>query len=173
MIGAPGIQLLPAGSTAVPGLEDIGLQESRLTNCVGSIMVNPWRRITYGGQRKRARLSLSCPFRPLPPSPRLHSADTCETPMPMTPVVAYVGSFIPACSATMYSAYQSGQFGSALPMSFSWLPWAADARRSALARSLAEPNEVVAGSMRPARRVVTSCSSQPLRSGSLKVAKEP
>jgi hypothetical protein len=51
--------------------------------------------------------------------------------------VAHVGSSVPACSATMYSAYQSGQFGSALPMRFSCLPWAASARRRALARSLA------------------------------------
>ena len=64
-------------------------------------------------------------------------------------VVAHVGSSVPACSATMYSAYQSGQFASAAPMRFSCSPWAADARRIALARSLAEPNEVAAGSTRP------------------------
>ena len=52
-------------------------------------------------------------------------------------------------------------------------PWAAAARRSALARSLAEPNEVAAVSTRPGSRAVTSCSSQPLPSGSLNVANEP
>jgi hypothetical protein len=34
-------------------------------------------------------------------------------------VAAYVGNSDPACSAAMYSAYQSGQFGSAWPMRFS------------------------------------------------------
>ena len=48
------------------------------------------------------------------------------------------GSSSPRRSRTMYSAYQSGQFGSAAPMRFSCSPWAADARRSAAARSLAE-----------------------------------
>jgi hypothetical protein len=72
----------------------------------------------------------------------------------------------------MYSAYQSGQFGSALPMRFSCLPWATSARRSALARSLAESNEVAARSMRPGSRVVTSWNSQPLPSGSLNEANE-
>ena len=71
----------------------------------------------------------------------------------------------------MYSAYQSGQFASRCPVRFSCSPWAASARRSALARSLAELNEVAAESMRPGSRVVISCSSQPLPSGSLKEAK--
>jgi oxalate decarboxylase/phosphoglucose isomerase-like protein (cupin superfamily) len=88
-------------------------------------------------------------------------------------VVAHVGRPVPACSATMYSAYQSGQFGSALPMRFSCSPWAASARRSALAKSLADAKVVVAGLMRPGRRAVTSCSSQLLPSGSLNVANEP
>jgi hypothetical protein len=43
-------------------------------------------------------------------------------------IVPHVGSPFPACSATMYSAYQSGQFGSALPMRFPCSPWAAAAR---------------------------------------------
>ncbi|HMI23595.1 MAG TPA: hypothetical protein VK594_03820, partial [Streptosporangiaceae bacterium] len=34
-------------------------------------------------------------------------------------VVAHVGSSVPACSAAMYRAYQSGQFASASPMRFS------------------------------------------------------
>jgi hypothetical protein len=33
-------------------------------------------------------------------------------------LVVHFGSSSPACSRTMYSAYQSGQFGSALPMRF-------------------------------------------------------
>ena len=87
-------------------------------------------------------------------------------------VVVHVGSSVPACSAAMYSAYQSGQFGSVAPMRFSCWPCAASARRSALARSLAEQNEVTPESMRPGSRVVTSCSSQTLPSGSLNVARE-
>src|SRR6202046_2449053 len=87
-------------------------------------------------------------------------------------IVAHWGSSVPACSATMYLAYQSGQFGSAAPMRFSCSPWAADARRSALARSPAELNEVTPESMRPGSRVVTSCSSQTLPSGSLNVARD-
>ena len=58
-------------------------------------------------------------------------------------------------------------------MRFSCSPWAADARRIALARSAAEANVVSAASTRPGSRVVTSCSSQPLPSGSLNVANEP
>ncbi len=73
----------------------------------------------------------------------------------------------------MYSAYQSGQFASRCPMRFSCSPWAAAARRRAAGQVAAEANEVLAASIRPGSRVVTSCSSQPLPSGSLKVAKEP
>ena len=86
--------------------------------------------------------------------------------------VVHCGSTSPAFSATMYAAYQSGQFASACPMRFSCWPWAASARRSALARSFAEVNAVSAESMRPGSRVVTSCNSHPLPSGSLNVAKE-
>ena len=46
----------------------------------------------------------------------------------------------PACSRSRYAAYQSGQSGSECPISFSCRPCASAARRSALARSLAEPN---------------------------------
>jgi hypothetical protein len=35
-------------------------------------------------------------------------------------VVAHVGNFVPACSATVYLAYQSGQSGSACPMRAWW-----------------------------------------------------
>jgi hypothetical protein len=52
------------------------------------------------------------------------------------------------------------------------LPVGGLARRSALARSLAEPNEVAAESMRPGSRVVISCNSQPLPSGSRNEANE-
>src|SRR5262249_2030311 len=68
---------------------------------------------------------------------------------------------------TMYLAYQSGQFASAWPMRFSCSPWATDARRIAPDRSLAEPNEVAPGSIRPGSRVVTSWTTQLLPSGSL------
>ena len=47
--------------------------------------------------------------------------------------VAQVGSSAPACSATMYAAYQSGQFSSYWPpVRFSCSPWAAAARRKRL-----------------------------------------
>jgi hypothetical protein len=42
----------------------------------------------------------------------------------------------------------------------------------ALASSLAEPNDVSPGSIRPGSRVVISCSSHTFPSGSLKVARE-
>ncbi len=87
-------------------------------------------------------------------------------------VVVHEGSSEPACSATMNVAYQSGQSGSALPMRFSCSPWAAAARRKALARSPAELNEVTSGSTRPGKRSVTSCSSQLLPSRSSSVAKD-
>ena len=60
-------------------------------------------------------------------------------------VVVYCGSSLPACSATMYAAYQSGQFSSRWPMRFSCSPWAASARRNALARSFADAKVVTAG----------------------------
>src|SRR5262249_45008637 len=68
----------------------------------------------------------------------------------------YFGSSLPDCSATMYAAYQSDQFASRTPVSFSCSPWAASARRIAFAKSLAVANVVAAESMRPARRVVIS-----------------
>ena len=77
-------------------------------------------------------------------------------------MVAHLGTSAPACSLAMYSAYQSGQFASASPMRFSCSPWAAAARRSALATSFADANVVAPWSMRPGSRVVTSWSSQPL-----------
>src|SRR5438128_6816982 len=87
-------------------------------------------------------------------------------------VVAYVGSSVPACSAIMYAEYQSGQFSSRCPMRFSCCPWAASARRSALARSFVDAKVVVAESMRPGSRVVSSWNSQPLPSGSWNEANE-
>src|SRR5512132_1083968 len=79
----------------------------------------------------------------------------------------YDGSSLPACSATMYSAYQSGQPASRWPIRFSCSPCAASARRSALASSVDEVNVVTSASTRPGNRTVTSWSSQPLSSGSL------
>src|SRR4051794_27874526 len=73
----------------------------------------------------------------------------------------------------MYAAYQSGQFSSYPPVRFSCSPWATDARRIALASSSAEPNVVTPVSIRPGSRVVISCTSQELPSGSLKDANEP
>ena len=81
------------------------------------------------------------------------------------------GNGLPACSLTMYSAYQSGQFTSCSPVRFSCSPCAAAARRSVAARSAADV-KVVSASTRPGRRLVTSWSSQPLPSGSLKEACE-
>ena len=71
-------------------------------------------------------------------------------------IVVYCGSSSPTCSATMYAAYQSGQFASRCPVRSSCSPWAASARRSALARSFADAKVIVAGSMRPGSRVVIS-----------------
>jgi hypothetical protein len=70
-------------------------------------------------------------------------------PQPRRATGPHVGGSAPACSLTMYAAYQSGQFGSTSPMRFSCSPWATAARRIALARSLTEPNDVAAG--RPPR----------------------
>jgi len=53
---------------------------------------------------------------------------------------AHDGSCLPACSATMYAAYQSGQSTSRWPVRFSCSPCAASARRSALARSAVDAN---------------------------------
>ena len=102
--------------------------------------------------------------------------DRCHLALPSAGHVgaaAYVGSGLPACSATMYSAYQSGQFTSYWPpVRFSCSPCAAAARRSAAASSVDEVNVVTSASTRPGNRAVTSCSSQPLPSGSLNVANE-
>ena len=73
----------------------------------------------------------------------------------------------------MYSAYQSGQFGSAFPDPLLVL---AVGGRCALERPrqvAGGANVVSLGSTRPGSRVVISCSSQPLPSGSLNVANEP
>ena len=78
---------------------------------------------------------------------------------------AHCGGSPPACSTTMYAAYQSG-FSSRCPVRFSCSPWAASARRSALARSFADAKVVVAESMRPGSRVVTSWNNHPLPSRS-------
>src|SRR5947207_3074833 len=87
--------------------------------------------------------------------------------------VAQVGNSVPACSAAMYAAYQSGQFSSRCPpLRFSCWPCAASVRRKALAKSLTEPKDVTPESMRPDSRVVISCNSQLLPSGSLNVARE-
>src|ERR1700722_742094 len=89
-----------------------------------------------------------------------------------SPAFAHVGSSVPTCSATMYLAYQSGQFGSAAPMRFSCSPWTAAARLNALARSFADAKVVLAGSTRPGSRVVISWNSHPLPSGSRNEANE-
>ena len=67
-------------------------------------------------------------------------------------VAAHDGSALPACSRAMYSAYQSGQFGSAAPMRFSCSPCAAAARRSAFASSVDDVNVVLSTSTRPGSR---------------------
>ncbi len=88
-------------------------------------------------------------------------------------LVVHCGSSPPACSATMYAAYQSGQFSSRWPpVRASCSPCAFDARRIALARSLTDAKVVAAESMRPGSRVVSSWNSQPLPSGSRNEANE-
>ena len=84
----------------------------------------------------------------------------------------YCGGAAPDCSLTMYAAYQSDQFASRCPVRFSCSPWAASARRSALARSFVDAKVVAVASMRPGCRVVTSCKNQPLPSGSWNEANE-
>src|SRR5262249_13290495 len=87
-------------------------------------------------------------------------------------VLAHLGSSVPDFSATMYAAYHSGQFSSLCPVRFSCSPWAASARRMAFARSVADANDVAVASTRPGSRVVISCTSHSLPSGSLNVARE-
>ena len=65
---------------------------------------------------------------------------------------AHDGSSSPACSRTMYSAYQSGQSGSSRPIRASWSPCAAAARRSACDRS--PVRRTTSPRDRPARAVV-------------------
>jgi hypothetical protein len=62
-------------------------------------------------------------------------ARAADSPKP----AVYALAFRPADSSAMYCAYQSGQSGSACPISFSCLPCAASARRSASARAATEP----------------------------------
>src|ERR687897_416982 len=85
---------------------------------------------------------------------------------------AHDGSSLPACSRTMYSAYQSGQSASCCPVRFSCSPCAVAARRSAVASSVDEVNVVWSASTRPGNRTVTSCNSHSLPSGSLNEAYE-
>src|SRR4051812_28225505 len=96
-----------------------------------------------------------------------------DEPQPMIKTQSfgdYCGSGLPDCSLTMYSAYQSRQFSSCLPVRFSCSPCAAAARPKADERSAIEV-KVVSASTRPGNRVVTSWSNQPLPSGSLNEAK--
>ena len=97
--------------------------------------------------------------------PRMKGSDTRNRGDAAPAAIAHVGSWVPACSATRYSAYQSGRFGSVSPVRSSCSPCAAAARRSAPATSLTESKDVVAESTRPGRRVVISCSDQALPSG--------
>jgi hypothetical protein len=78
---------------------------------------------------------------------------------------AHLGSSVPACSAAIYLAYHSDQFGSASLMRFPCSRWAAAARRSALSRSVPEPNEVIPGSMRPGSRSVIPAPASGCRPG--------
>src|SRR5258708_12609102 len=87
-------------------------------------------------------------------------------------VVVYSGGSSPDCSRTMYSAYQSGQFGSACPVRDSCCPCAAAARRSACDRSLADA-DVVSPATRPGSRVVISWNSQPLPPASQHTSNHP
>src|SRR4029453_7839502 len=73
--------------------------------------------------------------------------------------IAHCGNSVPACSATMYLAYQSGQFASLSPVRFSCSPCAASARRSAPDTSLTKLNVVAAEPIRPGRGVLISCTS--------------
>src|SRR5262245_4626713 len=59
-------------------------------------------------------------------------------------VCSYFGGSVPARSATMYAAYQSGQFGSAAPIRFSCSPCAIAARFKAFTTSATELYDVVA-----------------------------
>jgi hypothetical protein len=72
----------------------------------------------------------------------------------------------------MYAAYQSGQFSSRCPpVRFSCSPCAAEARRSAFARSARRRVRRLAFHAAGNRSVI-SCSSHSLPSGSLNVANE-
>jgi hypothetical protein len=83
-------------------------------------------------------------------------------------MIVYCGSSSPNCSRTIYSAYQSGQFAR-IALSVSR---AAHGLRSAhrLCKIVRRGIDayVVLPATRPASRFVTSCSNQPLPSGSLK-----
>ena len=89
-------------------------------------------------------------------------------------VAAHVGSSSPARSRTMYSAYQSGQSGSRLPDSLLVLAVCRRGPRSALGEVRRRLDMSWASSALSGRAagVVISWSSQPLPSGSLKVANE-
>ena len=101
------------------------------------------------------------------------SLRTNDTPSACGSLIAiYWGSSFPARSRTMYSAYQSGQLGSAFPIRASCFPCAVAARIIASERSFTDAY-VVSPAIRPGSRDVTSCSTHPLPSGSLKEAKEP
>ena len=87
--------------------------------------------------------------------------------------IAHVGSSVPACSATMYAAYQQGQSAFRSPVRFSCWPCASSARRSALRQVAHRPVRGRHRPTRPGSRVVISCSSQPLPSGSLNDTNDP
>ena len=63
----------------------------------------------------RARRAVSSPIPALPPITRTVCPSSSGS-RDSAVSVAHVGSSVPPCSATMYSAYQSGQFASASPI---------------------------------------------------------
>ena len=82
----------------------------------------------------------------------------------------HVGSGLPACSRTTYSAYQSGPPAvSCLPIRFSCSPCAAAARRSAAASSPVEVNVVTSASTRPGNRAVSYACRSWSATGSLRM----
>ena len=80
---------------------------------------------------------------------------------PSSVQIAHAGSSLPACSATMYAAYQSAHSASRCPVRFSCSPWAASARRIVAARSLADPYDRDAR-IDPSRQTRRDLLEQPL-----------
>ena len=126
-VGSPWKKL--SSTVEIGGVERLRAQRADLGRC----LLEPVR--VTAGEDDVGALGAGQPRGLQPDARAAADHDDC---LPGQLRLAHCGSSVPACSAAMYAAYQSGQFASACPVRSSCLPCAAAARRSPAARSATE-----------------------------------